>query len=246
MRLGILLTGRVNPLIVDRFGEYDGTFQAIYRAVEPALETECWPVLDDVFPESVNDADAWLVTGSKHGVYDDLPWIEPLKVFLREARAAEVPMIGICFGHQIMAEAFGGRAQKSDKGWGLGVQEYAVNEILPWMEGAAGTFRMHAFHQDQVTALPEEARTLASSPFCEAAMVSYGDAAVPYAISVQTHPEFTADYAGALLDINGGVTIPEDTASRARDTAGDAHDGALFVKWSLAYLRAALARRQAA
>src|SRR5699024_3696885 len=126
------------------------------------------------------------ITGSRHGVYDKLPWIEGLKDFLRRARAAPVPIIGICFGHQIMAEAFGGRAEKSAKGWGIGVQEYAVHAGAPgWMAGAPARVTLHALHQDQVTAIPSDAVCLASSPFCEFAMLAYGDRDVPDAISIQ-------------------------------------------------------------
>lgn len=246
MRLGILTTGRVNEALVGTFGEYDGTFAAIYQAADPAIEVRSWAVLDGEFPDNVHAADAWLITGSKHGVYDDLPWIGQLKVFLQDARAGGVPMIGICFGHQLMAEAFGGSAVKSDKGWGVGVHDYSIAHAAPWMAGAGTGFRMHAFHQDQIVALPADAHVLASSPFCEAAMVSYGDPALPEAISVQPHPEFTGEYARALLDLRSGIAIPAETAEVALGTVADPHDGTDFVRWSLAYINEAMARRRAA
>ena len=123
MRLGILQTGKVNEALVGRFGEYPDMFARLYRAADPTVEPRSYAVVDGQLPGTPAECDAWLITGSRHGVYDGLPWIEPLKAFLRRARADGVPIIGVCFGHQIMAEAFGGRAEKSSKGWGVGVQE---------------------------------------------------------------------------------------------------------------------------
>lgn len=246
MRLGILMTGRVNETLVEEFSEYDEIFTRLYQAVDPSIETVSWPVLEGVFPQEPHDADAWLVTGSKHGVYDDLPWIPPLKDFLRSVRGAGVPMIGICFGHQIMAEAFGGSAVKYEGGWGVGVHRYEMSQAPGWIDAPPEDFAMHAFHQDQVVALPADARVLASSAFCENAMVSYGDPEVPDAISIQPHPEFSAGYAKALLDLRSGIAIPENVAAQAWNTADNAHDGLAFARWSLAYLQRALSRRRAA
>ncbi|MEM7743834.1 MAG: type 1 glutamine amidotransferase [Pseudomonadota bacterium] len=186
------------------------------------------------------------MTGSKHGVYDDLPWIEPLKEFLRAARAARVPQIGICFGHQIMAEAFGGRAEKSERGWGCGVHRYTTLGRAGWCRQAPESFTMHAMHQDQVTALPDDATVLATSDFCPYAMVAYGDPEEPHAISIQPHPEFDATFAAALLERRSGVAVPEELATRALATVHDPVDGTAFARWSLDYVRQSLAARRAA
>ena len=65
-----------------------------------------------MFPEGIHDADGWLITGSRHGAYEDHPWIPPLEEFIRDAYAAQVPLVGICFGHQIIAQAMGGKVEK--------------------------------------------------------------------------------------------------------------------------------------
>ncbi|MEM1300565.1 MAG: type 1 glutamine amidotransferase [Pseudomonadota bacterium] len=246
MRLGILMTGQVNETLVDQVGEVDEMFATLYRAADPSVEVETFAVLDGVLPPAPDACDAWLVTGSKHGVYEDLPWLPPLKEFLRAARAAGVPLIGICFGHQLFAEAFGGRAEKFDGGWGCGVHDYRIDTQAPWMGDADGGFLMHAMHQDQVTSLPEDATVLASSPFCANAMVAYGDVAMPDAISVQPHPEFTHTYAAGLLDLRGGLVIPEKTTATARASLNQSTDGLAFARWSLAYARAAISAQKAA
>ena len=246
MRLGILQTGEVNSALVGRFGEYPDMFARLYRAADPAVEPRSYAVVRGGLPEAPGECDAWLITGSRHGVYDDLPWIEPLKRFLRRARAAEVPVIGVCFGHQIMAEAFGGRAEKSAKGWGVGVQEYQLVGRPGWMADAPERMAVHVLHQDQVTAVPADATCLASSPFCEYAMLAYGDAEAPEAISIQSHPEFDEAFMRALVERIGGDRIPREVADDALASLGVAVSGPDFARWSLAWLQAARRRCAAA
>jgi GMP synthase-like glutamine amidotransferase len=223
MLIGILETGRVNETLIPRYGEYAPMFEAWLCRADPGFAYRAYATLDGEIPASPAECDAWLVTGSKHGVYDDLPWIDPLKAFLRASRAAGQPIIGICFGHQILAEALGGQAMKSAKGWGAGAHEYDVVRRPAWMAGAPDSFAIHAMHQDQVTAIPEDATVLAASPFCEFAMLAYGDPDAPDAISIQPHPEFDA------LESFGRTVHQQEMA-----------------RWCVNYLRNAAARRRAA
>lgn len=245
MRLGILQTGHVPEDMIPAHGNYTEMFADRYQSVDPDLAVQGYAVVDNVFPDTVIECDAWLVTGSKHGVYDDLPWIAPLKTFLCEARAARVPLIGICFGHQIMAEAFGGRAEKSDKGWGCGVHDYDVTKPVSWMT-PTDRFSMYAMHQDQVTEIPDDATVLATSGFCSHAMLSYGDPDLPDAISIQPHPEFDETYARKLVEWRTGDVIPESRGLPALATFGRPVDGDAFVRWSLAFLEKRGLKRHAA
>ena len=245
MRLGILQTGKVNEALVGRFGEYPDMFARLYRAADPDIDPRGYAVVDGELPGAPDECDAWLITGSRHGVYDGLPWIEPLKAFLRRARAAGVPIIGVCFGHQIMAESFGGRAEKSDKGWGVGVQQYELGRAPAWIGDAPARISVHVLHQDQVTAVPDDATCLASSPFCEYAMLAYGDPEAPEAISIQSHPEFDEAFMRALVERIGGDRIPREAADAALASLG-APASPDFVRWSLEWLRALRERRAAA
>jgi GMP synthase-like glutamine amidotransferase len=245
MLVGILETGKVNETLVPCHGEYPPMFVDLLSPAGPELRFRAYATEDGEIPADPTECDAWLITGSRHGVYDDLPWIEPLKAFLRAARAAARPIVGICFGHQILAEALGGRAVKSDKGWGIGVHDYAVDRRPGWMAGAPGTFASHAFHQDQVITIPEDATVLASSPFCAFAMLAYGDPEAPDAISIQPHPEFGEAYVRDLLDLRSGIAIPPDEAAAARSSLDRPVDRAEFARWCVAYLRAAIAGRDA-
>lgn len=245
MNIGLLETGRVSETLVEKHGHYPAMFEALYRQADPKICFETFAVVDGVLPERPDQCTAWLVIGSKHGVYDPLPWIAPLKAFLRQARAARVPIIGVCFGHQLMAEAFGGRAEKSERGWGCGVHRYSLAHRPTWMAGAPEALAWHAMHQDQVTAIPAEATVLAKSDFCPYAMLAYGDPEHPDAVSIQPHPEFESPYARDLIVRRSGTAIPEERARAALAGFGAAVDNQAFAQWTLAYLHDAIARREA-
>lgn len=216
MKIGILETGEVAPELLGRHGDYPSMFRAMLSAVDPALGFETVRVVLGEMPAGPQAADAWLVTGSRHGVYDGLPWIEPLKDFLRACVAARVPVVGICFGHQILAEALGGRAVKSDRGWGLGVQDYEIVARPGWLAGIPDHFAVNALHQDQVVALPDGATVLARSAHCAYAAIAYGDPEAPDAISLQPHPEFGAGFMDELLALRAGTAFAQDLAGDAR------------------------------
>lgn len=246
MKIGILETGEVAADLKARHGDYPAMFEHLLRAVDPALEFATLRVVAGEMPAAPGQADAWLVTGSRHGVYDDLPWIDPLKTFLRDCLARRVPVVGICFGHQILAEAMGGQVVKSDRGWGLGVQDYDVLAHPGWMRDAPEHFAMNALHQDQVIRAPAETTVLARSPHCAIAALAYGDPEAPDAISLQPHPEFGADFMDALLELRGGTAFPVAQADAARASLIRPVQSLDWARWIVDYLRLMADARDAA
>ncbi|MGF1445253.1 MAG: hypothetical protein ACFBRM_03535 [Pikeienuella sp.] len=244
MRLGIIETGKIDPTLAEAHGDYPEMMRRMLAPELPGLQVVTTSVVAGAALPEVAAAEAWLVTGSKHGVYDPLPWIDPLKAFLNEARRAARPLVGICFGHQILAAAFGGRAEKSDRGWGIGVHRYLTRQRPTWMADACDELRFHTIHQDQVTRLPEDTVVLAGSDFCPYAMLAFGDPEAPEAISIQAHPEFQAGYARDLLLHRRGAPLPPAATDTALETIGGEVDNAAFAAWTAAYLTSALAKRR--
>ncbi len=188
MRLGILECGAPPEEVVARHGNFA---DAVRRML--GRDATVYAAMHGVLPASPTDCDAYVVTGSPAGVMDDLPWIDPLLSFLRAARG-RARLVGLCFGHQAMAAAFGGRVEKSERGWGLGLHGYDVVARAPWMDEAT-SIRVPAFHQDQVVVAPAGARVTLASAFTPLAGLDYGDA-----VSFQCHPEFIVPYAVALTE----------------------------------------------
>lgn len=227
-RIAILQTGIPPAELVDRFGRYDAMFA---RLLGDGFVTETFDVPAGALPADPSAFAGMLVTGSSAGVYDDLPWIAPLSDFLRAARG-RTRLAGICFGHQIMAQAFGGQVIKSPKGWGLGLHEYEVQARAPWMDGAT-TIRVPASHQDQVVALPPDARVLAASDFAPYGMLDYADGT---AMSIQLHPEFSAGFAAALVKRHIGRDQTPDQIDAALTSLASPGDTARVGAWIQRFL----------
>ncbi|MCJ8140292.1 type 1 glutamine amidotransferase [Falsirhodobacter halotolerans] len=210
MRIGILQTGDAPPEIVPDTGDYPDMFMRLLA--DRGFTFRTWRVLDGDFPTDVHQADGWLITGSKFGVYEDHAFLPPLRTFIRDAYAARVPMVGICFGHQIIAQALGGVVEKFAGGWSIGRTEYRFGDE---------TLSMNAWHQDQVTTRPEGAEVIGQSDFCANAALIYDDRA----LTVQAHPEFDDTVVRGLL-VSREDVVPTEDLDRARRSLGQPNDAA--------------------
>lgn len=220
MNIGILETGRPSAELEARFGRYDAM---LAHLLGDGYATRTYGVTQGDYPDRPEAHEAYLITGSPAGVYDDLPWIPELKTFLREAKG-KAKLVGVCFGHQIMAEAFGGRVQKSDKGWGIGLHRYEVRNVEPWME-EVDSFSIPVSHQDQIVEAPPEALVIAASPFTSFGAIAYGDQP---AISFQCHPEFEPEFAKALIE-ERRERLPDP--ERALATLDQPNDRPMVGRW---------------
>ena len=209
MRIGILQTGHAPDALVARSGDYPSMFETLLAG--QGLTFARYAVVDMQFPESVHACDGWLLTGSRHGAYEDHPFIPPLEAFIRDSYAAGVPMVGICFGHQIIAQALGGRVEKFKGGWSVGPQTY---------DFGGHPLTLNAWHQDQVVEAPQDATVCASNDFCANAALVYGDRA----FTVQAHPEFDADFVAALAETRGRGVVPDPLLDQVAARRGMALD----------------------
>jgi GMP synthase-like glutamine amidotransferase len=225
MKLAILETGRPPGDLARQFGDYPAMFAAI---LGPGFEIERFDVEAGRLPTPAAHH-AYLITGSPAGVYDPLPWIDPLMDFIRSAGGAK--MVGVCFGHQVMAEALGGHVEKSDKGWGAGLHRYTVVRSEPWID-TARTIAIPASHQDQVVVQPPNTEVVAASDFTPFAALAWTDRP---AISFQFHPEFSPAFAKALIEKRYDKVPNPDAAIASLDAP---NDNAVVGGWIRRFLKA--------
>ena len=193
-KIGILLADELRETLRKKDISY--AYMFCVMLAEQGFEFKEYNITRGKYPSDLGECDGYLITGSRYGVYDELPWLPPLFDFVRRVDTAGIPLVGVCFGHQVVAHALGGEVVKSSRGWGLGVHEWAVCGQGEWMIPPADKLRFICVHQDQVKALPPRAVLLASSDFCPNAMYAIGH----QFFCVQGHPEFSLEYTRALLE----------------------------------------------
>ncbi|PTX56446.1 GMP synthase-like glutamine amidotransferase [Litoreibacter ponti] len=211
MHIGILSCGHTMPEVEGKHGDFPDMFRRLLDG--QGFSFTDFDVEHMEFPSKINACDGWLLTGSKHGAYEEHAFIPPLETFIRQAFEHHVPMVGICFGHQIIAQALGGKVEKFGGGWALGLTEYAFDGL--------GPIKLNAWHQDQVTALPPGARAIGTNAFCENAALVYDDRIW----TVQAHPEFSGEIIADYVALRKGTAdYEDDRMDRAAALSREAND----------------------
>lgn len=192
MKLGLLQCDHVAEHLLHLNGDYDEQFTKLL----PGFDWTYYDLTAGQFPLSLEECDAYLCTGSKYSVYDDIDWIHRLKQQVRDIYKKQIPFIGVCFGHQMMAEALGGKVQKGGCGWCVGVHRFQVIQREAWMEPFQSEFNLLMSCQDQVLELPPDSTLLAQTADCQVGMFRVGERM----LGMQAHPEFSVAYMEALLE----------------------------------------------
>jgi GMP synthase-like glutamine amidotransferase len=234
MKITILEAGRVPRDLRASYPEYPAMFRSLLSAQSSSLTFENVTMCEGRPAPRIEDTEAVLITGSPAAAYDPEPWINAMENFIRASVEAKTPIVGICFGHQIIAQALGGRVERSEHGWGLGRQVYQVLHNEAWMTPASPQFAISASHRDQVVALPPHARTIAQSKQTRFAALAYDLAPV---ISFQGHPEIEFGFLQALIRLRRGDTIDQDVADAALRGLGGESDAPLIGTWILNFFR---------
>jgi GMP synthase-like glutamine amidotransferase len=232
MNLGILNCDRLSEEFAARYGQYPEMFALLLQSADPKMTFTVFEALQGQLPTDVYAADAYLITGSRHGVNDGYPWITQLESFVRTLHAAQKKVIGICFGHQLIAKALGGQVIKSPNGWGIGISQNHVIFHKLWMQPQQNQLNLLVSHQDQVITLPQGAQCLASSDFCPNYMIQIGSTL----LSVQGHPEFTKAYAKDLMHSRAGI-IAQDVLTKGMQSLVLEHEHLLMAQWIVRFLQ---------
>jgi GMP synthase-like glutamine amidotransferase len=249
MKIGILKADKVLDQFAPEFGQYPGMIEKVmslaFFNVHKEVRSDPQPeplvcVTYDVecqeYPQNIEECDAYVITGSKKSVYDDEPWIHRLRDFVFELDKTKTPTIGICFGHQMIAEALGGEARAADVGWQVGVQKVQVQASADYMQPALPNFSLLYSHKDQVTVLPTGSTLLAGSSQCPNAMYQVGQ----HMLAIQGHPEFVKDYSRGLLAFRREM-IGEELYAAGMASLAEATDELLVGSWIIRFLRQACA-----
>jgi len=233
MKLGILKTDAVRSQWVADFGEYPDMFKTLLGQSDSGLEFVVYDVEQGEYPDDLDEVDAYLITGSKSSVYDDKPWIGVLMDFVRELDRRQKKLVGICFGHQLVAHALGGKTGKSPRGWGVGLHTHRFSTTPAWHDQGELDFAILVTHQDQVMKTAHGARVLAGSEFCENAVCQIGD----HILTFQGHPEFVPAYSREIMEFRREI-IGEEAYTAGIASLASGPETQRIARWILNFLEA--------
>jgi len=233
MRIGLLQCDHVADDLLENHVDYQDMFTNLILEQDESIEISIYDLTINQFPVELSACDGYIFTGSRYSAYEDLPWINQAKSLVVNLHTSNIPTIGICFGHQLIAEALGGRVMKAeDKGWGVGVQHWKVANQHDWMgDRPLSNLALLASHQDQVIKTPEDSQVIASSDFCPIAGFQLGSM-----LTFQGHPEFSSQYNNDLIS-KRVERIGKETVEAAKKTLNENIDSDTVGAWMVEFIR---------
>ena len=233
LKLGILQTNHDKTVEVgDAFPDDAHRFRDLFDQQEERFEYHVYMTIGGVVPQDVDEQDAYMITGSPLSVLDDHAFMPDLMDFIRLCDEAKKPLLGVCFGHQAIAMALGGKVAKSHIGWNVGIENTVFSENRPWMTPHRDTLPMYVFHEDQVTELPDGCDLLGSTNKCRNSSFSKGS----HIFTTQSHPEITDPFMRCVLDYCRDI-LPADEIDDIYASIDQQQDGAIFANWATEFFK---------
>lgn len=203
--IGLLICDTVGPISAKASGQYWDRFNVFFENAETKIKLKKYDIRNDEWPDSPEDCDGYVITGCGLSANDPDEWIAELIRFIRECYVGKVKMVGICFGHQVIAKAMGGTVELNPNGWGLGIKKQEVVLQRPWMKPPQKNFNIIASHKEHVVELPSNAEKLATSSHCKITAFDISDLFLGF----QGHPENSSFTSGVSIDTRKDILDPE-------------------------------------
>jgi len=232
VKIALLQCDHVVKELQPAHGDIPDLFKNLFNKVAPEVSLDVFNVTLGEYPDLKNQFDGFITSGSRYSVYDKEPWIFRFKEFVRELHDRGRKFVGICFGHQMIAEALGGKCEKSDRGWGVGIKEVLIHKKLSWMQPEIDSYRMIVNHADQVTALPENAEVLGGNSHCPCSIYTVGE----NFLGIQAHPEFTPAFEKDIMEIRRD-RIGQSVIDAATPTLKEKTDEAVVTRWIVNFIK---------
>lgn len=217
----------------DRFGDYPEMIQRMFKGTAQPLFFDTYDCKCGQFPPDINKYDFYITTGSKASAFEELEWVKESIQFIQLLYKYKKKLIGICFGHQLMAMALEGKVERSEKGWGVGIARNRVIANPQWMSKKTSKIDILVSHQDQITELPSETLLIAESDFCPFFAVQWGE----HFLSIQGHPEWNREYSRTLMNDRRDI-IPADIIDSGLASLVIEPENAGFVQWIMDFVKA--------
>ena len=231
MKIGLLQCDHIRQEFQHLIHDYSDAFEALFKHHAPALSLKVYDVCHGKLPRTPTECEGYVITGSRHSVYDDIDWIHQLSAFVRQVYDEKCKLVGICFGHQMIAHALGGKVAKADNGWGIGIKAVNIEKPKAWMQPSQNQYQLLLSHQDQVIELPDEGEVLGGNAHCPVSMFTVGESM----LGIQAHPEFTCAYADAVMKTRV-ERIGQDVVQAALSTLSTPTDESYIAQWIQAFL----------
>ena len=225
-RIAVLLTNTDDSDFARRHPDDARKVVALLQPLRPGWRYECFDAKAGGLPPAQARFDAEVITGSIASVNDPLPWVDALAARIAALHAERRTMVGLCFGHQLIARALGGRVGPNPGGLRVGVAETRFGPPEPWMRPPRDTLALYAAHEEQVLEPPPGARILGASPHCPVASLAVG----AHAFTTQYHPELPPPFVREMIDAFEPAFGPQVSA-RARAEVDRPVDADVFAQW---------------